>query len=320
MTKTSKTTPTSGTNPQTPIVFLGSGPVAAKSLALLQQYLEVDTVITKPSTVKEMTSIAKGACVYSVNSQADLDELILARSFDTKLGVLIDFGVIVSQKVIDSFELGIINSHFSLLPEWRGADPITFSVLSGQRKTGVSLMVLVAAMDEGPVIACGVQELSGKETTPELTSRLILLSDGLLKKELPRYIAGDSTGIEQAKLAKLMPDYPSKPSYSRKLTKSDGVLDFTKPATQLEREVRAYTDWPKSTAQIAGKDVVALEASVDDTAKGDPGKTFRTPDKKIGVYCSEGALIITKLKPAGKQAMSSEGFLAGYGQSIPFEG
>jgi methionyl-tRNA formyltransferase len=276
-------------------------------------------VITKPSTVKEMTSIAKGACVYSVNSQADLDELILAQPFDTKLGVLIDFGVIVSQKVIDSFELGIINSHFSLLPEWRGADPITFSVLSGQRKTGVSLMVLVAAMDEGPVIACGLQELDGKETTPELTDKLIFLSDGLLKKQLPRYIAGGSSGIEQDKLTTLIPDYPSKPSYSRKLTKGDGVLDFTKPAVQLEREVRAYMDWPKSTMRIAEKDVVVLEASVDATAKGDPGTVFRTSDKKVGVYCSEGALIIAKLKPAGKQAMSSEGFLAGYGQSIPLK-
>ena len=316
MTKTSKTTPTSGTSDRPPVVFFGSGPVAAKSLELLIKHQPIEAVITKPTTVKQMTAVAKGACVYSVSSRADLDDLILSQPFDTTLGVLIDFGIIVSQDVIDSFGHGIINSHFSLLPEWRGADPITFSILSGQKKTGVSLMLLVEAMDEGPIISIGPQDLDGTETTPELTEKLIYLSDTLLKEHIPRYLYRGKA-IPQDQIPSLIPEYPSTPTYSRKLTKQDGVLDFTKPANQLEREVRAFLGWPKSHATIAGKTTIILEASVDTAATGKPGEAFKTKDKKIGIYCSEGALIITQLKPEGKQAMTSEGFLAGYGKDIP---
>lgn len=291
------------------IVFFGSGPVAAKSLELLIQNFEVDTVVTKPSTVKQMTSIAKDICVYSVNTHSELDDLITAQGFEMQIGVLIDFGIIVSQKVIDSFELGIINSHFSLLPEWRGADPITFSILSGQKTTGVSLMKLVEAMDEGPLLGYGEYELNPNITGPRLTQDLIQLSDALLKKLLPAYCADELSLADQSVTGRTI-------SYSRKLNKDDGILDFSKPAEILAREIRAFIEWPKSRTEIAGKDVVVLKASVDASAKGNPGDIFKTTDKKIGIYCSEGSLIIEELKPAGKQAMTSEGFLAGYGSKF----
>ncbi len=166
-----------------PIVFFGSGPVAAKSAALLAQDFEIEAVITKPATVAQMTSmLPKDTCVYSVNTKSELDDLITAQLFSSKLGILIDFGIIVSQKVIDYFPLGIINSHFSILPEWRGADPISFAILSGQKETGVSLMLLVEAMDEGPILSIGIQELKGTETGTGLTQKLITSATVYLKK------------------------------------------------------------------------------------------------------------------------------------------
>lgn len=316
MKKISKTTLTSGA--KTPIIFFGSGPVAAKSLELLLKHQEVEAIVTKPSTVKQMTAVAQGICVHSVNSRADLDDLILAQPFSTSLGVLIDFGIIVSQKVIDSFEHGIINSHFSLLPQLRGADPISFAILEGLNKTGVSLMVLVEAMDEGPIIACGVQELTNTETTPELTDKLILLSDALLKKELPRYWRSESKGIEQAKLASLIPDHPKEPTYSRKLTKTDGILDFTKPSTVLEREIRAFIEWPKSRTALAGKDVVITKAhDVPSNFSDTPGDIDVVPDiGSLMIQCSDGYLCIDALKPAGKKEMTAKAFLAGYGSRL----
>src|SRR5262249_45964550 len=155
------------------------------------------------------------------------------------------FGIIVSQKTIDYFPLGIINSHFSLLPQWRGADPITFSILSGQKQTGVSLMLLVAAMDEGPLLSQGVYDIEPDETTPSLTDSLIKLSHALLVDALPRYAAGDITARSQEVVAQMM-GIPTEPSYSRKLTKEDGIIDWKKPAEQIEREIRAFADWPKS--------------------------------------------------------------------------
>ena len=135
------------------IVFFGSGPVAAKSLSLLAENFEIESIITKPATVGEMTAaLARTVPVFAVSNKAELDKLISETSFKSQLAILIDFGIIVSRHVIDAFSHGIINSHFSVLPEWRGADPISFAILSGQAKTGVSLMLLDEGMDTGKIL------------------------------------------------------------------------------------------------------------------------------------------------------------------------
>jgi methionyl-tRNA formyltransferase len=124
----------------------------------------------------------------------------------------------------------------------------------------------------------------------------------LLREFLPLYIAGDLIPYVQPA------DQPA--TYSRKLTKDDGILDWQKPAVQLEREVRAYADWPKSRTTLAGKDVVITKAQVVATS-GKPGDV-QTEGKNLIVVTSDQGLQIDELKPAGKQAMSAEGFLAGY--------
>jgi methionyl-tRNA formyltransferase len=301
------------------IVFFGSGPVAAESLRLLQAHTEVEAVITKDSTKREMAAITKSAPVFTANTKAELDTLISSQTFESRLGILIDFGIIVSQDVIDSFERGIINSHFSLLPEWRGADPITFSILSGQKQTGVSLMLLVQAMDEGPILAQGIYDIKDFETTPTLTHELILLSDALLRDTAHAYlndIPHPETSIKtiprpQEDVNKMW-QKPLAVSYSRKLTKADGILDFNKPAEQLEREIRGFIEWPKSRTEIAGKDVVITKVSVDNDTNGTIGTVYKTSDKKIGIYTSKGSLVIEALKPAGKKEMPVQAFLAGY--------
>lgn len=299
------------------IVFFGSGPVAAESLRLLQQHCKIEAIVTKPSTELEMKAVSSDTPIYTVSSKSELDNLIQEKTFVSSYGILIDFGIIVSQNVINTFEKGIINSHFSLLPEWRGADPITFSILSGQKTTGVSLMLLVEAMDEGPILAFGLQDITPTTTGPELTKSLIYLSDGLLKTEIPRYVAGTTKLIAQEDISnKMMLDYPNTPTYSRKLTKQDGILDFNKSAKELEAEVRAFIEWPKSRTEIAGKDVVVLKATADDDYTGDIGTIFKTESKQIGIQTKQGALIIEELKPAGKNAMPAKSFLAGYGNKL----
>lgn len=290
------------------VVFFGSGPVAAESLRLLLKHQEVEAVVTKPSTVHQMTAVAKGICVHSVNTRSDLDDLISTGLFESQLAILIDFGIIVSQIVIDSFAFGIINSHFSLLPQWRGADPISFSILSGQPKTGVSLMMIDQGMDTGKILTQKSTTIDADETTPSLTNKLINLSDDLLQEYIPRYANGEVTPRRQP--------HPDRATYSRKLTKQDGILDFNKSAEVLEREVRAFIDWPKSRTAIGGKDVIITQTSVDLTKSGPAGTVFKTSDKKIGIHTRQGALIIEALKPAGKKEMPVKAFLAGYGDSI----
>lgn len=292
MKKTSKTTQTSGVS-QAPIVFFGNeklvtgGHVEPTILpAIKQAGYDVEQVVT-----------------------GDLGEL---KPHQAQIAVLASYGKIIPRRVLDEFPLGIINIHPSLLPSYRGPTPIESAILDGVNKTGVSIMRLTPGMDEGPVYKQRTIHLSGRETKSDLAHTLQSLGAKLLIESLPGILTGTLSARQQP--------HPDRATYSKKISKEDGVLDFVKPAVQLEREIRAYMDWPKSTTRIVGKDVVVLEASVDATVKGDPGAVFRTSDKKVGVYCSEGALIVTKLKPAGKQAMSSEGFLAGYGRDIPLRG
>lgn len=297
-----------------PIVFFGSGPVAAESLRLLAEDFTIEAVVTKPRPphhrgpvpVLELAA-SLGLPVHTANTRHELDQLFTGKPFTSSAGVLIDFGIIVSGQVIDYFPQGIVNSHFSVLPEWRGADPITFAILSGQEMTGVSLMMLVEAMDEGPLISYGEQPLDESFTTPTLTARLIALSHALLQHELPRLLAGETKGVPQDITGR-------KVSYSRKLTKDDGIIDWQKPAAQLEREIRAFIEWPKSRGRLGTLDVILTKTHVLDTT-GKPGELF-IADKQLAVYCGEQALAIDRLKPTGRKEMTGEAFLAGYKQFL----
>lgn len=302
------------------IVFFGTGPVAAASLELLARDFSIEAVVTKPRPEGHRgavpvleTADRLGLKIVEVVNKKAVTEKISEAKLNSKVAVLIDFGIIVEQKVIDSFTFGIVNSHFSLLPQWRGADPITFSILSGQSKTGVSLMLLVEKMDEGPLLAVGEYDLTPDITTPKLTEDLIGLSYALLKDTLPKYVRGEVKSAPQEKVAGIV-GYSPEPSYSRKLTKEDGVLDWNKPALQLEREVRAYLEWPKSRTIIGGHAVIITEAKAVD-GEGTPGELWRA-GKSLGVYCAKGVLLIEKLKPAGKGEMTTEAFLNGYGKDI----
>jgi methionyl-tRNA formyltransferase len=294
------------------VVFFGSGPVAARSLQLLQDTFTVEAIITKPSTKQLMESVSPNTPVFCVNSKSELDKLISDQQFRSILGILIDFGIIVSQYCIDSFQKGIINSHFSLLPEWRGADPITFSLLSGQEKTGISLMLLTSGMDEGPLLAQSELTIEPHDTSITLTEKLIELSDNALKQIVPLWLEDQSVAMPQEQVTIAT---SKTPTYSRKLTKKDGELDWHKPAEQLAREIRAFITWPKSYTTLGGKDVVVLSAHVLGGLNGPIGSIHIT-NKQLYIQCSEGRLVIDELKPAGKSAMKTEAFLAGYGKLL----
>lgn len=291
------------------VVFFGSGPVAAKALHLLAQHTVIEAVITKPQPAhhKEVFPVIATARelgitnVLTVSTKRELSELFAAQQFNSRAGVVIDFGIIIAQDVIDAFELGIVNSHFSLLPRWRGADPITFSILKGDSETGVTLMLIVAALDEGPVLVQQALPLSADITTPVLTDQLINLSDTLLRGTLPLYFSGQMQPQEQ----------PAEgATYSSKLSKEDGVIDWQRPAIEIERQIRAFVEWPKSRATIGNRDVVITAAhAVEGT--GTPGVIW-LEGRQLGMHTGEGILIIDRLIPAGKKEMSGSDFLLGY--------
>jgi methionyl-tRNA formyltransferase len=288
------------------IVFFGSGPLAAASLKFLNENFTIEAVVTKPTTKEEMAASAPGVPLHTVSNKRELTALLTDKPFKSRVAILVDFGIIVEKAVIDYFPLGIINSHFSLLPRWRGADPISFAILKGDAKTGVSLMLIDEGLDTGKLITQKVLHIKPDATAPSLTEELIELSNGLLKDFVPRYAAGEVKPHNQP--------HPDRVTHSHKLEKKDGVIDWNKPAEQIEREIRAYLGWPGSRTTIADKDVIITQAHMVPTNHGEkPGALEVVREANaLMVETGKGMLCIDWLKPAGKNEMSSAEFIRGY--------
>lgn len=225
----------------------------------------------------------------------------------SKLAILAAYGQIIPQRVLDEFPLGIINVHPSLLPQYRGPTPIEQAILDGVLKTGVSIMRLSAGMDEGPLYKQKTVHLSGTETKANLTKQLQKHGSDLLVDILPAIADGSLQPRQQP--------HPDRATYSRKLTKTDSIINWEKPAEVLEREIRAFAGWPGSRTTLFNKDVIVTEAhailSTAPSAK--PGDITVVKDAgEIGIATKNGTLWVTKLKPAGKKEMTAKEFTTGY--------
>jgi methionyl-tRNA formyltransferase len=309
-----------------PIVFFGTGPVSLSCLEGIYDAFEIEAIITKPDRKApsgrthehpvRAWAESHEVPLHQVADKAALTKLFDQERFSSSAGLVVDFGMIIPAVVIAAFARGIINSHFSLLPRLRGADPISFAILGGQTRTGVSLMKIVARLDEGDLIAQEEYALPAVITTPELTSALSDLSNGLLREYLPKYIKDE---------IKLWPQDPAvPPTYTRRLTKADGALDWRKPAAQLEREVRAFISWPGSRAELFSRSVTVtaarLVSQLDVASSADavthldfqlPGTVLRGWPDRLFVVCGDGVLEILRLTPAGKRPMDAAAFLRG---------
>jgi len=299
------------------IVFFGTGPVSRLCLEGIVSHFDIEAIITKPDAVSphgkpHPTPVKDWAGEHQVPlhqpaTEAELAALTTAGSFESPVGLVVDYGFLIPKSVIEAFPFGIVNSHFSRLPEWRGADPITFSVLSGQTVTGVSLMVIVPALDEGDLIATADYKIPAGTTTQSLTLALSELSNRLLIENVPAYVDG--------KIKPMPQNQALTPTYSRKLTKADGIMDWTKPAVVLEREIRAYLGWPGSRTAIAGSDVTVTSAHVapaEEQSQKPAGTAYKTSKGNLAVATGTSALIVDHLKPAGKRDMPARDFLAGH--------
>lgn len=284
------------------IVFFGTGPVAADSLRALIDEFDIELVITKAAPVhhrgtKPVETLAneRSLLVQFANNGAELSQIIDNSKLESRVGVIVDYGVLLPKKVLDFFELGIINSHFSLLPEWRGADPISFTILSGQKKTGVSLMIVEPELDTGQLIAQQELVIDTDDTTPTLTTKLVELSNRMLKEYLPLFIDGKIEPKGQL--------HHENATYSRRLAKADGELDpATMTAMECERRVRAFIGFPKTKLKLAGLDCTVIKAEVSDMKS-----------TSLDQLCKDGRyLVIRRLVPAGGKEMSAQDFLNGH--------
>ncbi len=257
--------------------------------------------------------------VAELASQYDIPVLLPAKpsdireqleSYQAEAAVLVAYGKIIPQSVIDIFPRGIINIHPSLLPKHRGSIPLESVILSGEGKTGVSLMALAKEMDSGPIYAQSEYVLRGDETKQQLSEALLDIGTVMVHDLLPGILDGSVVGLPQDSAVA---------TYDSLITKQDGVLDFTKSAIQLEREVRAYSEWPKSRTSLGGIDIVITTAhAIPATSKSTIGTLEISRDAEtLRLSCSEGYLCVDKLIPAGKREMSAADFIRGYANRLP---
>lgn len=223
------------------------------------------------------------------------------KSKQAKAGILVAYGKMVPKAVIDIFPRGIVNIHPSLLPLHRGPTPIESVILQGEKETGVSLMKLIDKMDAGPVYAQQKIKLSGREYKNELVERLMQVGTELLVENLPNILNGSLEAIKQnTALA----------SYDKKIEKSDGLIDFKKDATSLDRQIRAFMGWPRSRTVVGTTEIIVTKSHVADI-DGTPG-TLYFEGQQFGIHCQKGTLMIDMLIPAGKKEITGSDFLLGY--------
>ncbi|HVI60869.1 MAG TPA: methionyl-tRNA formyltransferase [Candidatus Saccharimonadales bacterium] len=237
--------------------------------------------------------------VLSPAKLADAKDEIAALEADA--AVLVAYGKLVPEDVIKAFPRGIINIHPSLLPKHRGSAPIEGAIMAGDDQTGVSLMQLAKEMDAGPVYAQQVLPLRGDETKQYLADQLLEIGKNLLLTHLPNILDGSlKTTAQDDKQA----------SYDNQLQKAGSELDFTQPAAQVARQIRAFDVWPRSRAKLGTTEVIITAAHVIDL-NGTAG-TLWLESNQLGVHCAEGTLVIDSLIPPGKKEMAAAAFLAGY--------
>jgi len=218
--------------------------------------------------------------------------------------VVIAYGQIISQAILDIPRFGCINVHASLLPKYRGAACLNAPILHGDTATGVTIMKMDAGLDTGPILRQTKIKLNGRETLEKLHDQLAAEGAKILIPTLRYFTAG---------LIKPQAQDNKAASYVRTLKKSDGLIDWAKPAEEIERLLRAYNPWPGAYTEWGGKIIKIITAAPEILSENrKPAGTFFRYQGKLAVSCGQDSLVILKLQAAGKKAMAAAEFLNGY--------
>ena len=299
------------------ILFMGTPDFAVDSLsALLAAGHEVCGVFTQPdkpknrgmklqaSPVKEF-ALAHDIPVFQPVKMRDGEAMGYIRDLDPALIVVAAYGRILPDDILDYPAHGCINVHSSLLPRYRGAAPINWAILNGDRTTGVTIMHMAAELDAGDIILQGETDIGPDETAPELFDRLAALGGGLLVEAVGQ--------IERGEAAR-MPQTASEVTYAPMLGRELSPMDWTKPAQTLHDQVRGLLPWPCATAEFGGvRCKVFSTAVLDGTTDLKPGTVAEAGKDGIVIACGGGSLLrVRELQPDGKKRMAAADFLRGH--------
>lgn len=247
-----------------------------------------------------------GIAVRTPKSLKSAEEAQSFSTLDLDAAVVVSYGHILPKSFLDAPVLGCINIHGSLLPRWRGAAPIHRAILAGDAETGVTIMRMDEGLDTGPMLLAESTPISSADTAASVHDRLAELGGRLVVSTLDGLVR---------KSIEPVPQPEEGVTYAHKLGKEEGVLDWRRPAAELERKVRAFDPWPgtwfEAPAEAGGERIKVLGAGLA-LASGHPGTVTVARDGFPVVACGVGGLKLLKLQRPGKSAQSADAFLRGF--------
>jgi methionyl-tRNA formyltransferase len=299
------------TSPFMRIVFAGTPEFAAQHLqALLDAKRQVVAVYTQPdrpagrgqklmpSPVKQL-ALQHDIPVYQPQTLRDPAAQTELADLQADLMVVVAYGLILPQAVLDLPRLGCINSHASLLPRWRGAAPIQRAIEAGDCESGVTVMQMEAGLDTGPMLLKVSTPITDEDTGGTLHDRLAELGSQAVVEAVTALETGSLVGeVQDDSLA----------TYAHKLNKDEARIDWKRPAVELERLVRAFNPWPTCHSSLDGAPV-KIHAALASPRQGTPGQIIEASKDGLQVACGEGSLTLTRVQlPGGKTLAVSDVF------------
>lgn len=295
------------------LIFMGTPDIAVPSLAaLIEAGHQIACVYSQPPRPagrgqKERPSPVqayaegKGILVRyptSLNT-AEVQQEFAALGADA--AIVIAYGLILPQAVLDAPRLGCLNIHMSLLPRWRGAAPLQRAIMAGDSKTGVTIMQMDAGLDTGAVLSGETVPITLETTAESLHDSLAEIGARLVTKTLDELDAGHLVAQSQS---------DDGATYAKKLSREDGRLDWHDDAVQIHRQIRALNPWPGTWFERDGERIRVLAAMPVDSAAANPPGTVL--DEGATIACGKGAIQLIRLQRPGKSALDADAFLRGY--------
>jgi methionyl-tRNA formyltransferase len=295
------------------IVFMGSPEFAIPSLIGLIENFNVVGVVTQPDKPAGRGKALKAPPIKEIALQHQIEFIQPKRLSEPGVFgqlqrwapdsiVVVAFGQILRQEVLDLPGYGCVNVHGSLLPRWRGAAPIQAAILHGDEETGITIMKMDAGVDTGPILKQKSITIRDEDTSESLGKSLSHLGAKLLIETLPDYLMGNLKPISQ-------PEEGA--TYATRLEKENGFLDFSKSALELDRQVRAYFPWPGSFLEIGEERIKVMATRIIHDVNLESGERGQVSGFPV-VGTSRGGLMLEQVQPAGKKIMTGKMFLNGF--------
>ncbi len=297
------------------VVFFGTPQFAVPTLdALLASSHSVVGVVTQPDKPRGRGQKETDAPVKARAVQAGLrtlqpvtlkDPAALAdiASLGADIGVVAAYGKILTQAVLDIPRLGMVNVHASLLPRYRGAAPVHRAVIAGETTTGVTIMRVVLALDAGAMLARVERPVGPNDTSDQVERDLASLGAAVLVQTLDRMAAGPVNEV---------PQDDSLANYAHRLTKEDGLVDWSRTAHEIHNQRRGRHPWPHACSYLDGQRLILWRSTWSaDTAAAEPGTVLAAGGDELRVAAGRGTLVITELQAEGRRVARTREFLAG---------